>query len=98
VAAPAERGTLHALVRGRVQGVGFRWFVRAQARELGLQGWCANLGDGGVEVWAEGAADALDQLAARLRSGPPAARVDEVRLERDGAAVHVAPEHARVAF
>ena len=73
-------------VRGRVQGVGFRWFVQSQAEELGVAGWVRNLADGGVEVWAEGEAPALDALQERLRRGPPAARVDALAAE-EGAAL-----------
>lgn len=66
------------LVRGRVQGVGYRYFALARARELGLCGYARNLPDGGVEVLAEGAADALASFEARLREGPSFARVSAV--------------------
>lgn len=72
--------TLHVFVRGRVQGVGYRWFVRERARELGLQGWVRNLDEGDVEVAARGAVDALDRFRARLESGPPGARVIKIEL------------------
>jgi len=62
-------------VTGRVQGVGFRYFVAAHARALGLTGWARNLLDGSVEVQAAGPADALATLEERLREGPPHARV-----------------------
>jgi acylphosphatase len=68
-------------VMGTVQGVGFRWWVRDAATRLGLRGWVRNEPDGTVRVEAEGAADALDRLEALLRSGPPAARVDDLRHE-----------------
>lgn len=67
------------LVEGRVQGVGFRWFVRRRARRLGLDGWVRNLDDGCVEAAASGSEDDLDQLAEALGEGPPAARVDRLR-------------------
>lgn len=67
-------------VEGRVQGVGFRAWTRAQALALGLHGWARNLPGGEVEVVAAGAQAALDTLAARLLQGPALARVD--RLER----------------
>ena len=69
---------LRALVRGRVQGVGFRWFVRQRARELGVRGWVRNRSDGSVEVHADGEPDALERLRASLRTGPPGARVTAV--------------------
>ena len=69
---------LHALVRGRVQGVGFRWFVRERARELGVRGWVRNRGDGSVEVEAEGDLASLEELRRSLASGPTGARVSGV--------------------
>jgi acylphosphatase len=69
---------LHVIVRGLVQGVGFRWFVRERARALGLTGWARNRDDGAVEVAADGEAAALDALRVALAHGPPAARVTSV--------------------
>jgi acylphosphatase len=66
------------LVRGRVQGVGFRWFVEREARILGIAGWVRNNHDGSVEVLAQGTRDQLSGLHSRLREGPRAARVDSV--------------------
>jgi acylphosphatase len=66
------------LVRGRVQGVGFRWFVEREAHTLGIAGWVRNNADGSVEVLAMGSREQLDALRSRLRSGPRAARVDDV--------------------
>lgn len=66
------------VVRGRVQGVGFRWFVQRTGSRLGLGGHVRNLGDGGVEVHARGPAELLDALEIALRQGPPASRVDSV--------------------
>ena len=65
-------------VTGRVQGVGFRAFVIARARELGLDGWVRNEPDGAVAVLAAGAPEALERLAAELAEGPRAARVAAV--------------------
>ena len=65
-------------VRGRVQGVGFRWFVLHEARALGLNGFVRNLPDGRVEVLAEGPAGVLDQLGGLLRKGPSSAHVESV--------------------
>ncbi|WP_066362910.1 acylphosphatase [Herbidospora mongoliensis] len=59
---------LTAWVRGGVQGVGFRWWTRARALELGLTGWALNLTDGRVEVVAEGSREACERLLERLRS------------------------------
>lgn len=64
------------VVRGRVQGVGFRWFVWREAERLGLGGFARNLGDGTVEVVSQGPDEALDRLEAALRRGPPGSRVD----------------------
>jgi acylphosphatase len=66
------------LVRGRVQGVGFRWFVEREAHILGITGWVRNRTDGTVEVLAIGTRDQLSELRSRLREGPRAARVDDV--------------------
>jgi len=68
------------LVRGRVQGVGFRWFVEREANILGIAGWVRNNHDGSVEVLAQGTRDQLSGLHSRLREGPRAARVDEVEV------------------
>jgi len=64
------------IVRGRVQGVGFRWFVWREAEKLGLGGFARNLRDGTVEVVSQGPDTALDQLQQALRLGPPGARVE----------------------
>ena len=69
----------HFVVRGRVQGVGFRWFVEREARMLGIAGWVRNNSDGSVEVLAVGTRDQLLGLRERLRQGPRAARVDDVQ-------------------
>jgi acylphosphatase len=66
------------LVRGRVQGVGFRWFVEREAHVLGIAGWVRNNADGSVEVLAIGSREQLLGLQSRLRAGPRAARVDDV--------------------
>jgi acylphosphatase len=67
------------VVRGRVQGVGFRWFVEREAHMLGIAGWVRNNHDGSVEVFAIGTRVQLAGLRSRLRQGPRAARVDEVQ-------------------
>jgi len=70
--------TIRFVVRGRVQGVGFRWFVLRVARTEGLAGWVRNLPDGSVELLATGETGALARLRAALRLGPPASRVEAV--------------------
>src|SRR6266568_1559163 len=66
------------VVRGRVQGVGFRWFVEREAHILGVVGWVRNNADSSVEVLAMGSREQLAALGSRLREGPRAARVDDV--------------------
>lgn len=65
-------------VTGRVQGVGYRYYVVREARALGIAGWVRNLGDGSVEVLAQCEDGLLDTLAGRLWQGPPHARVTAV--------------------
>jgi acylphosphatase len=69
---------LDATVIGRVQGVGFRWFVLREAMALRLDGWVANTRDGSVQCVAEGLRPDLELLLERLREGPPAAIVERV--------------------
>ncbi|MDB4907954.1 MAG: Acylphosphatase [Gemmatimonadetes bacterium] len=66
---------LRLRVHGRVQGVGFRWFVREQARALGLSGWVRNNEDGSVELEVSGADAHVAELEARVRQGPDSAHV-----------------------
>jgi acylphosphatase len=69
---------LHFLIKGRVQGVGFRWFVHREASELDLRGWVRNTEQGDVEVVASGNATDLAELRASLRRGPRGSRVDNL--------------------
>ena len=69
---------VHFLVQGRVQGVGFRWFVHREASELDLRGWVRNTEDGDVEVVAAGTTEDLDELRQSLRRGPRGSRVDRL--------------------
>lgn len=79
---------LHAVVTGRVQGVGFRWFVRERATRLDLAGWVRNLADGTVELEAEGDADAIELLKGELARGPEGASVASIdELAAGGAAL-----------
>src|ERR1700675_4174167 len=77
------------LVRGRVQGVGFRWFVEREAHILGIAGWVRNNADGSVEVMAQGSRDQISGLRSRLREGPRAARVEAVEEAEARPAVRV---------
>lgn len=78
------------LVRGRVQGVGFRAYVRRVARTEGLAGWVRNLPDGTVECVARGNVEALDRLRIQLRQGPTGSRV--VAVEESEIAGAATPE------
>jgi len=64
------------LIRGRVQGVGFRWFTRDTAAAMGVSGWVRNLHDGDVEAEAEADPETLRRFIAELKTGLPFARVD----------------------
>ena len=79
-------------VTGRVQGVSFRWYAAREARRLGLSGWVRNDPDGSVAVHLEGPDDAVEEMLAWCRHGPPAARVEGVEVsgvEAGGAASFV---------
>ena len=69
---------LHFLIQGRVQGVGFRWYVQRVAGQLDLRGWVRNTEEGEVEVVASGTAEELAELRAKLRRGPRGGRVDRL--------------------
>ena len=69
---------LHFLIQGRVQGVGFRWFVEREASQLDLRGWVRNTEEGDVEVVAHGDEADLAELRASLRRGPRGSRVDRL--------------------
>lgn len=69
---------LHFLIRGRVQGVGFRWFVHREAAELNLRGWVRNTDRGEVEVVAAGEPGDLAELRAEMRKGSRGSRVDAI--------------------
>jgi acylphosphatase len=76
---------VRAIVKGRVQGVGFRDFAAREARALGLGGYVRNQRDGSVECVAEGPDEALERLLDKLRRGPRMAAVREVEVERAAA-------------
>ena len=70
-----------AVVRGAVQGVGFRFYAERTARTLGVRGWVRNRPDGSVESFAEGEEDAVAEYLRRLERGPAGSRVDGVDIE-----------------
>lgn len=74
----AQEVVRHYVVRGRVQGVGFRWFVHREAAELGLRGWVRNTDEGAVELVAAGDAAAMRELRESLGRGSRGSRVDAV--------------------
>jgi acylphosphatase len=69
------------LIRGRVQGVGFRFFTQHVAAREGVHGWVRNRPDGDVEAQAEGDAEAVERFERAMRHGPPGARVDDVEVD-----------------
>ena len=73
----------HIKVKGLVQGVGFRWFVRAEANRLGLTGTVANLPDGRVEIKVEGERSAIEELISALKKGNGYSRVDKMETDFD---------------
>ena len=74
----------HCIVHGRVQGVFFRDWTCAAARELGITGWVRNLPDGTVEAHLEGHEDAVGKMIARMHDGPPAAAPTGIDLQETG--------------
>lgn len=76
-----QTARLHAIIEGRVQGVGFRYFVQETAANLGLTGWVRNRWDGSVEVTAEGQRQDLNKLLSALYRGPRASYVTGVDPE-----------------
>ena len=70
----------HVYVSGQVQGVNFRFYTRQEALRLGLAGWVRNLMDGRVEVMIQGEEEAVNEMIAWCRRGPPSARVENVQV------------------
>ena len=70
----------HIIVKGLVQGVGYRWFVEHHAKQLGLTGYVRNLPNGDVEVVVEGARGLIEELIRKLKVGPRFASVEDVRV------------------
>jgi len=75
---PADLLVKHYLVKGRVQGVGFRWFVHREAAEIGLRGWVKNTDEGHVEIVAAGDSAQIEELRSALYKGSRGSRVDAV--------------------
>jgi acylphosphatase len=73
--------SLHAVIDGHVQGVGFRYFVQENASRLGLNGWVRNQYSGAVELTAEGSREALEQLLELVKQGPSRSIVTKVKFE-----------------
>ena len=77
---PKNTLTLNMKITGKVQGVGFRYFVLQQAQELGIKGWVSNKPNGDVEALAQGEKADLEQFIAKVKEGPSFSRVDDVNL------------------
>jgi acylphosphatase len=75
--------TVNMVITGKVQGVGFRYFVLRQAQELGIYGWVSNKPNGDVEALAQGDKEDLDQFIAKVKQGSAFSRVDDVILNWD---------------
>jgi acylphosphatase len=75
------RAARHFLLHGKVQAVGFRYFIRDAAYREGVKGWVRNLSDGDVEAFIEGAADAVERMERTIRTGPPGARIMSVCVD-----------------
>jgi acylphosphatase len=86
---------LHAMVRGQVQGVGFRYFVVQKAQSLGLRGYARNESNGDVEILAQGPRPALERLLTLLWRGPSAAQVREVKNVWRQPTEHISGFHVR---
>ncbi|OPX26591.1 MAG: hypothetical protein B1H05_01990 [Candidatus Cloacimonas sp. 4484_140] len=75
--------TLHIIATGIVQGVCFRYFTSYNARQFGIHGYVKNLSNGDVEIIAQGETQNLQPFLEKLKLGPPAARIDDIKIEED---------------
>ncbi|MEX0660162.1 MAG: acylphosphatase [Balneolaceae bacterium] len=78
----------HLIIKGRVQGVGFRYFTKKNAESLGVQGWVKNLSNGDVETVIQGEEDQVKEMINYLKSGPVSAKVEEVREVDESEKLH----------
>jgi len=76
--------TRHLTISGRVQGVGYRFYMQRKARELGLTGWVRNRHDGSVEAMIQGSPEGVEAMTVWARRGPPSAAVTDVRIADGG--------------
>jgi acylphosphatase len=76
-----EKASALVRVYGRVQGVGFRFFVREQANRMGIKGWVRNMADGGVEMFAQGDRESLDIFLERVKKGPAFGHVEKFNID-----------------
>ncbi len=74
---------IHAIIKGRVQGVGFRYFTEREARRRNISGWVRNNSDGSVETEACGTTEAIESFLKSLKQGPLFSRVDEINFTRE---------------
>ena len=77
---PEDYLTVNMKITGKVQGVGFRYFVLRQAQELGITGWVSNKSNGDVEAFAQGEKADLERFIAKVKEGPSFSRVEDVSL------------------
>ena len=89
LAGPEPDVAITGTVRGKVQGVGFRFSAEWAARRIGVTGWVRNLSDGRVEFFAQATAKQLSEFEAWLAHGPPSARVDAIQVAAVGTDPHL---------
>jgi acylphosphatase len=80
---PNDQVQIHVIIEGRVQGVGFRYFVLEKAYELGVKGWVRNTYNGEVEVLAEGSNKQIEKFLGLIRQGPSLASITKIDIQRN---------------